>query len=699
MEDDNKVTDRNEVIKNDFFDDDTEIRPEMIISPTTIKSTASIQKEVMLDLNKPEEKKPEENKPEVNQPEMKKPEEKKPAEKKPENETVYSKSQTGIKEELEIIRDISDNRKLRMFMDETQKMLVELKMEYLLPELAKIQNSFKSSKFTVAVVGEFSRGKSTFINHLLGKEALPTGNLPTTAMLTRITHSEKPHLVYAGSDGRKMELPIKPDVWDGLTANLNGKDPQGVVYLGMQQQWLRDYNLQIIDTPGAGDLNDARGSLVNDAILSSDAVIITISALAALSMTEKLFIEQRILTKKVPHLMLILTRLDQVTENERTSVIQLVKNKLRGWKTNIPVFIPQNNIVIPSGDMDYVGLDKIKNEIQQWIYTSNHYELRTKSCCLQILNIFDLISKSLEEQKNILSLDETKKANVLKQQKLNLNNMKMRWDEIDLEMMKRSEQCYQRIKKMMSEKQGLVIERIQYDLSHSNNPKNWWECDYPYKLKMEIIGVAASLETTLNQMFFADVRWLNDTLLKEFQMNVKVDNQEMNNKEDYTDSLVPKDADLEDLSRMRLMSRVGTGAATLLTYVFLGPFGSVASIGGGIISELLIGKTIDKQKETLNELIEKDVPSVIDKASSKMEKRLQKLYDNVLEEAKNQENIWEKTQTDLLNKAYSDSNEKNTSNSQQANWIANSSGLNKKCEELSNLKIKLHNYMEDTNER
>ena len=47
-----------------------------------------------------------------------------------------------------------------------------------------------SEPLTVTVLGEFSAGKSSFINRLLGKSALPVAILPKTATLTRLVHAK-----------------------------------------------------------------------------------------------------------------------------------------------------------------------------------------------------------------------------------------------------------------------------------------------------------------------------------------------------------------------------------------------------------------------------------------------------------------------------------------------------------------------------
>src|SRR5579871_6730893 len=46
----------------------------------------------------------------------------------------------------------------------------------------------REHRFTVAVVGEFKTGKSTFVNALLGVDVVPTDVVPATATLNRMTY-------------------------------------------------------------------------------------------------------------------------------------------------------------------------------------------------------------------------------------------------------------------------------------------------------------------------------------------------------------------------------------------------------------------------------------------------------------------------------------------------------------------------------
>ena len=61
-----------------------------------------------------------------------------------------------------------------------------------------------NEKFELVVVGEFSRGKSTFINAMLGKKILPAKKRATTAIISKIIYSDEPKYYLHYKDNKKQ---------------------------------------------------------------------------------------------------------------------------------------------------------------------------------------------------------------------------------------------------------------------------------------------------------------------------------------------------------------------------------------------------------------------------------------------------------------------------------------------------------------
>lgn len=61
----------------------------------------------------------------------------------------------------------------------------------------------------VLVMGEFSTGKSTFINTLLGADVLTTAQIPTTAVISLLSYGETPAVKLHHQDGSVTDYDLR----------------------------------------------------------------------------------------------------------------------------------------------------------------------------------------------------------------------------------------------------------------------------------------------------------------------------------------------------------------------------------------------------------------------------------------------------------------------------------------------------------
>src|SRR5215468_3171474 len=92
---------------------------------------------------------------------------------------------------LQSLSDIADRLGAKSLRDRVNKDLVR---------------KLEEDRFHLVVVGEFNHGKSSFVNALLGENALPVGVTPTTAAIHHIRYSEKPEATVVYTSGRREPL-------------------------------------------------------------------------------------------------------------------------------------------------------------------------------------------------------------------------------------------------------------------------------------------------------------------------------------------------------------------------------------------------------------------------------------------------------------------------------------------------------------
>lgn len=547
--------------------------------------------------------------------------------------------------------------KINALLDETSALLNEIGQKTLLSETEKIRKELERKRFTVAVVGEFSRGKSTFINKLLGKDFLPTGNLPTTALLTKIRYSPKEMLILFDYKGNKQRaMPLRERSWDGLTADMFGKDPEGVVLAGVNSSWLKSTEIELEDTPGAGDLEQKRMKITDEALFCDDGAIITIDATAAFSKSEELFVEQRLISRKTPYLMIIITKLDMVPLDERPSVIEYINKKTDKWKLNIPVYVAYETEMPDDTYKDIMGLDKVKKELESWLCDPERVKLTEKWIAQRLLTVTDALLAGFKEQQALLEANDEKRSELIEKKKLKLSDASVVWDELRLEMLKRCKKCYEKILTLIDDNKVKITERLQYEASHSGSPEKWCKEDYPYRMKVELTNLSGAVENIAMRNLTEDARWFNSALNNNFRTSVNISQTDDDHTKQTIDGIASdENLEFEDLSKKRTAVRVGTAALTIASYCLLPALGinpiiGSVSLGTGtsVISEKIFRGKIEKQKEMLKESIAKSVPMLVDKATEGSQKRLEDKYNVIIESAREQEKVWMEAQKDAI---------------------------------------------------
>jgi hypothetical protein len=121
-------------------------------------------------------------------------------------------------------------------------------------------------RFNAVVVGEFKRGKTTFVNALLGAEVLPAAVVPLTSIVTAVTWGDPPRAEVRYLDGRVEEV-APEDLARFVTERDNPGNRLGVdrAVLHWAAEDLRD-GVFLVDTPGVGSVYRHTGHRRRDSL-------------------------------------------------------------------------------------------------------------------------------------------------------------------------------------------------------------------------------------------------------------------------------------------------------------------------------------------------------------------------------------------------------------------------------------------------
>ncbi len=297
--------------------------------------------------------------------------------------------------------------------------------------LRSIQQRLSDPELKLAIIGNFSSGKSTFLNTVFGRKLLAVSDLPTTAIPTYIRWRkeeedgngdpsivietpEKYRFVLAGHEqaeferatGRKLPQEIGEQIDYLTTTNALADRIKKIEIIFPIREEYRGFCL--IDTPGVnpGDTASKKHILQTQSVLreEADAAILLYPAKDAMSKDMERFMEEN-----APHLMndaiILLTKMDIIpTRREREKVLS------RTRKLVAQRFGQQEPLVcgISAGEaLEYVCGDSAAEQSKEWYdgftrdMESVFHSLSARRSVLvekQIARLLEELAGSLKEQ-------------------------------------------------------------------------------------------------------------------------------------------------------------------------------------------------------------------------------------------------------------------------------------------------------------
>ncbi|MEG3907936.1 dynamin family protein [Microcoleus sp. K1-B6] len=162
-------------------------------------------------------------------------------------------------------------------------------------EVTKVSQRLQSPCFRVAVVGEFSKGKSTLLNALLGEEIQPVRDIPCSGNVTILKYGSQRRVICRYKNGLEEEISpaqyqekasISEEAAYGSYAEEIAKSEIAEIVFEHPELELCRNGVEIIDSPGLNE--QAERTLITQQVLkTTDAVIFLTHAQNALTEKER----------------------------------------------------------------------------------------------------------------------------------------------------------------------------------------------------------------------------------------------------------------------------------------------------------------------------------------------------------------------------------------------------------------------------
>jgi ribosome biogenesis GTPase A len=193
--------------------------------------------------------------------------------------------------------------------------------------LGEADQRLSEGRLTLAVLGEFKRGKSTLINSLLGAPVMPVGVIPMTSVPLRVEHGETPGAAVELESGGELSITLD-QLSEYATETGNPGNRKGVVGVAVRHPAaILRQGVILVDSPGIGSIHAHNTKAAYEHLRHADAAIFVLSIDSPASQAELDFLAAA--QEQVSRILFVLNKVDLLSPDELEQVTGFVLGVLR----------------------------------------------------------------------------------------------------------------------------------------------------------------------------------------------------------------------------------------------------------------------------------------------------------------------------------------------------------------------------------
>lgn len=439
---------------------------------------------------------------------------------------------------------------------ETSDLLSDLDMAYYSQSLRTLQEKLTSDTFKIVVLGDFNRGKSTFINALLGRNILPTSARPTTAIINKVKYGDEPSaaLYFMNPLPKNISAAIPENVKNHLEqSHFEQVPPLQIAYDDLEEYvvipsetevmegftenpfknaelcWplpLLNNGVEIIDTPGLNE-NPIRSNITRTYLQKADAVIFVFSALQVGTLEEREFLQDVLspLGFSEGNIFYIVNRYDQLQNDKDREEVKSYAESCLDFGTKDIFYISAYQALNGKINNDQAlvensGIFNVEKALSHYlIYKKGNAKLEGPAGMLMDIIQNDVLKTAIPQKRTCLATDlnvlEKRYADALPQ----LESLEEKRKSLDI-----------RIETLITHMESEI--RRYVDDYFENLPKtiSQWVAEYPTKTKVSLPSIKADIRTLTDEvtthidrkLFAENQMWINNSLKMFTSEKIKI---------------------------------------------------------------------------------------------------------------------------------------------------------------------------------
>ena len=218
------------------------------------------------------------------------------------------------------------NSRLATKLDMAEEVAARYDIDALAGLLAGARALAADAEISVAVLGRFKAGKSSFLNHFLGRSFLPVGVVPVTAAVTVIRFGTHEEARVHHRDGRDTQVSLDV-IGSYISEKENPENAKEVGLITVELPELRRFRgLQFVDTPGLDSALSHNTQAALAWLPHAGLALVAVSVDPPLSQRDIDLLKS--LYRYTPKVAVLLTKVDLLSEPELEEVIEYVHAQL-----------------------------------------------------------------------------------------------------------------------------------------------------------------------------------------------------------------------------------------------------------------------------------------------------------------------------------------------------------------------------------
>ncbi|ELS30367.1 MULTISPECIES: dynamin family protein [Pseudanabaena] len=206
-------------------------------------------------------------------------------------------------------------------------------------EIQTIKDKLESQRFRVAVIGDFSQGKSTLLNALLGEEIQPVRAIPCSGTLSVLKYGDRKRVICRYRDGNEQEIAVedyqkkaaisKEAALNNRSEELLKSNIAEIVFEHPNLLLCRN-GVEIVDSPGLNEHPD-RTRVTEELLKETDAILFMTNANKLLTQGERDIItriKEREGDRPLENLFLVVNFMDNLDTDEDREDVQIAANSI-----------------------------------------------------------------------------------------------------------------------------------------------------------------------------------------------------------------------------------------------------------------------------------------------------------------------------------------------------------------------------------